>query len=96
MSNSFENQCFESLIEEDDAIRKMRSWETGSSLETIEELLGSGDANKKRALFHQFYTEIMDTRILELQEQIKSLEDDYIGDFASYLNDTFNPRIKAL
>lgn len=58
--------------------------------------MGSGDANKKRALFHQFYTQVMDRRIFNLEEQIKALEDDYIDDYANYLNNTFNPRIKKL
>lgn len=32
MSNSFENQCFEILLDEDEAIQKMRNWESGDSL----------------------------------------------------------------
>ena len=74
----------------------MELWEPVDKMVEYNQKLNSGNANEKRALFSRFYTLMIDRRLDKIKEEIKKLEESYLDDFTSYLNNTFNSRIKKL
>ena len=46
-------------------------------------------------VYHKFYKETIKDRITTLNDKIKSFEDALIDDFVSYLNETFDARVKT-